>query len=136
MASSFQLRIVTPTRLFLDEQVREVTGPGTLGEFGVLPDHIAFLTSLEIGTMSYRTDRGVQHLAVRGGFAEVADNVMTVLADDAARAEDVDPTKVRAELQKAESDLEDRAPMDEAFGAADAARRWAQARLDVARLRP
>lgn len=132
MATAFQLRIVTPNRLLLDEQVREVTGPGTLGEFGVLPDHITFLTSLEIGTMSYRTDRGVQRLAVRGGFAEVASNVMTVLADDATFPENIDAAAARSDLQAAEAQLKDLSPLDDAYADADAGRRWAQARIEVA----
>ncbi len=131
MRDSFELRIVTPCRLLLDEPVREVTAPGTVGEFGVLPDHITFLTSLEIGTLSYRTDRGVQRLAVRGGFAEVVDNVMTVLADDAAFAEDIDPTAARTDLQAAEAQLQALSPIDDAFPTADANRRWAQARIDL-----
>ena len=135
MATAFQLRIVTPNRLLLDEEVREVTGPGTLGEFGVLPDHITFLTSLEIGALSFRTDRGTQRLAVRGGFAEVMNNVMTVLADDAALPEDIDATKARAELQAAEAELKDLSPLDDAYIAADASRRWAQARIEVASAR-
>jgi F-type H+-transporting ATPase subunit epsilon len=135
MANAFQLRIVTPNRLLLDEQVREVTGPGTLGEFGVLPDHITLLTSLEIGTLSYRTDRDVRRLAVRGGFAEVIDNVMTVLADDAALPEDIDSVKVRADLQAAEAQLEDLSPLDDAYAAAAASRQWARARLELAAAR-
>jgi F-type H+-transporting ATPase subunit epsilon len=135
MATAFQLRIVTPSRLLLDEQVREVTGPGTLGEFGVLPDHITFLTSLEIGTMSYRTDRGVQRLAVRGGFAEVASNVMTVLADDATFPEDIDAAAARSDLQAADAQLKDLSPLDDAYADADAGRRWAQARIEVASAR-
>ncbi|MFI5365565.1 MAG: ATP synthase F1 subunit epsilon [Candidatus Binatia bacterium] len=132
MATAFQLRIVTPSRQLLDEEVREVTGPGTLGEFGVLPDHITFLTSLEIGTLSFRSDRGVQRLAVRGGFAEVANNVMTVLADDAVFSEDIDPAAARSDLHTAEAQVKDLSPLDDAYLTADAARRWAQARLEVA----
>ena len=131
MATTFQLRIVTPNRMLLDEQVREVTGPGSLGEFGVLPDHITFLTLLEIGAMSYRTDRDVRRLALRGGFAEVMDNVMTVLADDAALPEDIDATRARADLQAAEADLRDLSPIDPAYISADANRRWAQVRLEM-----
>ena len=132
MATAFQLRIVTPSRLLLDEEVREVTAPGTVGEFGVLPDHITFLTSLEIGALSFRTERGARRIALRGGFAEVANNVMTVLADDAAFAEDIDPARARTDLQNAEAQLKDLSPLDDAFIAADANRRWAQARLDAA----
>lgn len=132
MATAFQLRIVTPSRQLLDEEVREVTGPGTLGEFGVLPDHITFLTSLEIGALSFRSDRGVQRLAVRGGFAEVANNVMTVLADDAVFSEDIDPVAARSDLQAAEAQVQHLSPLDDAYLAADSNRRWAQARLEVA----
>ena len=132
MATAFQLRIVTPSRQLLDEEVREVTGPGTLGEFGVLPDHITFLTSLEIGALSFRSDRGVQRLAVRGGFAEVANNVMTVLADDAVFSEDIDAAAARSDLQAAEAQVKDLSPLDEGYAAADSNRRWAQARIEVA----
>ncbi len=132
MQNAFQLRIVTPTRLLLDEEVREVTAPGTLGEFGVLPDHITFLTSLEIGAMSYRTDRGITRLAVRGGFAEVVDNVMTVLAQNAVFPEDIDTVATRADLQAAEAQLQDLSPTDDAYGAAEANRLWAAARIAVA----
>lgn len=132
MASSFQLRIVTPKAQLLDEQVREVTAPGTLGEFGVLPDHIGLLTSLEIGVLAYKTDRATQKVAIRNGFAEVLNNVMTVLADDAVAGSAVDQNSVRAELQGAESKIYPGAAAEEA-AAAEAARRWAQARLEAAR---
>jgi F-type H+-transporting ATPase subunit epsilon len=132
MRDLFQLRIVTPNRLLLDEEVNEVTAPGSVGEFGVLPDHITFLCSLEIGTLSYRTEVGVTRLAVRGGFAEVVDNVMTVLADNAAFAEDIDVGTARADLQAAESELQRLSPIEESYPAVEANRRWAKACIDVA----
>ena len=136
MRDRFQLRIVTPRQAVLDEEVREVTAPGSLGEFGVLPDHITFLTSLEMGALRYRTDGEAQRLAIRGGFAEVADNVMTVLVDDAMFPDDIDQQAARADLTTAEAQLRELSPLDPAFFAADANRRWAQARLDVAAGRP
>lgn len=132
MADTLQLRIVTPTRLLFDERVREVTAPGTLGEFGVLPNHVTFLTSLEIGTLRYRTDGEPQRLAIRGGFAEVADNVMTVLAEDAAFPQDINPDAARADLAAADAQLRELSPLDPGFAAADASRRWAQTRIEVA----
>ena len=133
MATSFELRIVTPARHLLDEQVREVTGPGTLGEFGVLPDHITFLTSLEPGTLTFRTDAGTRKVAVRGGFAEMLNNVMTILADDAVPAESIDTTRARQELQDAETQLQKLSTADADYATVDGNRRWAQARLDAAR---
>jgi F-type H+-transporting ATPase subunit epsilon len=132
MHENFHLVVVTPKELLIEEEVREVTAPGTVGEFGVLPEHITFLTSLEIGTMSFHTEHGVRRLAVRGGFAEVVGNVMTVLAEDATFAEDIDVSAARSDLQAAEAQLADLSPPDAAFDSADASRRWATARLAAA----
>jgi F-type H+-transporting ATPase subunit epsilon len=132
MSTHFQLRVVTPNRQLLDEQVREVTAPGTVGEFGVLPDHITFLSSLEIGPFSYRTDSGTRRLAIRGGFAEVSDNVMTVLADDAVFPENIDIETARATAQESEAALKSLSPLDEKYATLEAERRWALARVEVA----
>jgi F-type H+-transporting ATPase subunit epsilon len=132
MSDSFQLRIVTPTRQLLDESVNEVTAPGTVGELGVLPEHTTFLGSLEIGTLSYRSGPTGRRLAIRGGFAEVADDVMTVLADQAQFAEEIDPGRAQSDLQAAIEKLKGLSPLDEEYGLADADRRWAEIRLAVA----
>jgi F-type H+-transporting ATPase subunit epsilon len=132
MKETFQLRVVTPTRQLLDEPVSEVTAPGTVGEFGVLPEHTTFLSSLEIGTLSYRSNRAVRRLAIRGGFAEVTDDVMTVLAEAAQFADEIDAAKAQEDLRAAEARLKDRSPLDEEYPLADADRRWAEARLATA----
>ncbi len=80
MADKIRLKVVTPGRLLFDEEVDEVTAPGVKGEFGVLPNHISFLTLLEPGEMSYKQGATRRFLALSGGYAEVLDNVMTVLA--------------------------------------------------------
>jgi F-type H+-transporting ATPase subunit epsilon len=129
MPDEFQLRIVTPRRKVLDEPVLEVTAPGTLGEFGVLPNHVTFLSSLEIGRLSYR---GQHDIAVRGGFAEVKDNVMTVLADAAEPAPEVDAGTAREQLRSTETALTHLSPADPTFEAIDSDRRWAEARIEVA----
>src|SRR5512139_2508909 len=107
MADTFQLRIVTPRAQLLDEPVLEVTAPGTAGEFGVLPNHITFLTSLEPGIITVKSTAGTKRLAVRGGFAEVADNVMTILADAAELTDGIDRTRAEADLRAAQQRLED-----------------------------
>ena len=132
MADTFQLRIVTPRALLLDEPVLEVTAPGTAGEFGVLPNHITFLTSLEPGTITVKTGSGTRRFAVRGGFAEVADNVMSILADAAELAEDIDRARATSDLTAAEGRLEDLSPADAEYAAAQLDARWAQARIDTA----
>ena len=132
MSDELQLRLVTPRQAVVDQPVFEVTAPGTVGEFGVLPDHANFLSSLESGRLSFRDARGVKCYAVREGFAEVSDNVMTVLTEAAETAAEIDPARARADLQAAEAELEKLSPMDPEHDAAEAKRRWAQARLDVA----
>lgn len=104
-ATNFRLRIVTPERLLLDEEVEEVVAPGAAGEFGVLPDHIAFLTELAPGRLLYRVSGQRHVVAVFGGYAEVADNVMTVLADGAEAARQIDLDAAKRAHDEAESAL-------------------------------
>jgi len=103
MADRLTLRLLTPQRELLDEEVSEVTAEGSLGQFGVLPDHVAFLTSLEPGALRFRrAGGGEQTLAVKGGYAEVRDNVMTVLADDAMAIGDIDRATAERDRERAE----------------------------------
>ena len=80
MADRLRLRVYTPERELVDADVREVIAPGAWGEIGVLPDHAALVTALEPGVLSYRADAQPVRFTIGGGFAEVHDNVMTVLA--------------------------------------------------------
>ena len=133
MAEHLQLRIVTPVRLVLDEEVLEVTAPGTAGQFGVLPRHCTFLSSLEIGPLSYKDERGAHTVAIRGGFAEVNNDVMTVLADAAQFPQEIDPANTEAELRDAAGRLAQLSPADATFEAAKAEQAWAQTKLEVAK---
>ena len=83
MADRFRLRVYTPERQVAEVDVREVTAPGAYGQIGVLPDHAALVTALEPGPLSYTADGRTTRMEIGGGFAEVRDNVMTVLADSA-----------------------------------------------------
>ena len=105
MASSFRLRIVTPQQQLLDEDVEEVIAPGAAGEFGVLADHIAFLTILAPGRLVYRSGTRRHVLAIFGGYAEVADNVMTVLADGAEPVAEIDAEQARRVAREAAETL-------------------------------
>ena len=81
MAQSFRLRVYTPERELVDADVREVPAQGAYGEIGVLPDHAALVTALEPGALTYKQNGRTVRLDLGSGFAEVRDNVMTVLAD-------------------------------------------------------
>jgi F-type H+-transporting ATPase subunit epsilon len=81
MSGDLRLRVYTPERQLVDEVVEAVTAEGALGQIGVLPDHAALATALAAGLLTFRSRRGTVTLKLGGGFAEVRDNVMTVLAD-------------------------------------------------------
>ena len=102
MADKIRLRVVTPTRLVLDEDVDEVTAHGEFGEFGVLPNHIAFLSTLVAGELTYKQGATKRTLAVGGGYAEVLDNVMTVLAPSAEFAGEIDVARAQRAKERAE----------------------------------
>src|ERR1044072_621043 len=132
MASKIRLRVAPPSRLLLDEDVDEVTAHGELGEFGVLPNHIAFLSTLVAGELSYKQGAAKRTLVVSGGYAEVLNNVMTVLAPTAEFASEIDVSraeraKARAEKTMAETDRE-----GPEFDLAEDAFQRAVARVDVA----
>jgi F-type H+-transporting ATPase subunit epsilon len=105
VAATLTLRIVTPERLLLDEDVEEVVAPGAAGEIGVLPDHVTFLTTLSAGRLAYRAGGRRHVLAVFGGYAEVVDNVMTVLADGAEPVAEIDLEAARRAAREAEERL-------------------------------
>ncbi len=132
MAEKIRLRLVTPSRLLLDEEVDEVTGPGTLGEFGVLPKHISFLTLLEVGEMSYKQSGERHHLAISGGYSEVLDDVMTVLANAAEYADEIDVERARNARERAEKKIAELNREEREFAAAEAALHRALVRLQVA----
>ena len=132
MADKIRLKVVTPGRLVLDEEVDEVTAPGVKGEFGVLPNHISFLTLLEPGEMSYKQGMTRRFLAISGGYAEVLDNVMTVLAPAAEFGVEIDVNRARVAREKAERHLSELHFEDKNFAAAEQALRKSLVRLQVA----
>lgn len=83
MPEKIILEVVTPERLVLREEVDEVLAPGSEGDFGVLPGHCEFLTTLRDGEVHYRIGERGRSLGVQGGFAEVRANRVIILADSA-----------------------------------------------------
>ena len=105
MADRLRLEVVTPTRLVVAETVDEVVVPGSDGYFGVLPGHAAFLTTLGTGEVVYRIDGDEYYLAVSGGFAEVRNDKVIVLADAAERPEEIDRGRAARAKERAERRL-------------------------------
>ena len=132
MADKIRLRVVTPSRQVLDEEVDEVTAPGELGEFGVLPNHIAFLSTLVPGELSYKQGSNKVTLAITGGYAEVLDNVMTVLAPAAEFPSEIDSARAQRAKERAEKQLATLNAEEKEWDAAETALRRALVRLQVA----
>jgi F-type H+-transporting ATPase subunit epsilon len=100
-----KLRIVTPVRPIVDAEVTELVAPGMEGEFGVLPQHVTFLGGLKPGIVSYTEAGARRRLVVSGGYAEVRDDVITLLADDAQLPEEVDAQQAKADLARIQDEL-------------------------------
>lgn len=132
MADRLTIEIATPTRLAVSETVDEVVAPGIQGYFGVLPGHAPFLTTLGIGEVLYRVGRDERSLAVSGGFAEVRNDKVIVLADTAERPEEIDRARAERARERAEQRLGGRSAEDVDFTRAAAALARALARLQVA----
>jgi F-type H+-transporting ATPase subunit epsilon len=105
MAEKLELEVVTPDRLVVQEKVDIVMAIGFLGEFGILPNHIPFLTTLQPGELRYRKDNQLEYLAVTGGFAEVSNNKVTILAEAAERAREIDIDRAKRAKERAEKRL-------------------------------
>lgn len=131
MAEKILLEIVTPERKVVSETVDIVVAPGELGEFGVLPGHIPFLCKLKIGELRYRIGATSRHIAIMGGYAEVLNNQVTILATAAEAATEIDVMRAKAARERAERRISDTRDKLE-FTRAQAALQRAMARLKVA----
>jgi F-type H+-transporting ATPase subunit epsilon len=132
MAEKLKLELVTPYKKLLTEEVDEITATGTLGEFGVLPGHAPFLTSMKVGEFSYKADNKVFHLAVNWGYFEVENDIVTVLVETAERADEIDLDRAKAALGRAEEKLKHLTPEDKDFRTYEAALERALIRVQVA----
>ena len=126
--------MVSPERQLLRETVVEVTIPGLDGQLGILPGHAPLITELGIGELGYRTATSSQSttLAIVQGFAEVLPDRVTVLAETAERAEEIDLARAEAALARAEKRMDSRDPEIDWDRAAIALQR-AVIRIHVAR---
>ena len=102
LPNKIALEIVTPDRALVTEQVDEVQLPGSEGYFGVLPGHAPLLASLQVGELWYRIGQEKHYLAIAFGFVEVMPDRVTVLANVAERAQDIDVTRAEAAKGRAE----------------------------------
>jgi F-type H+-transporting ATPase subunit epsilon len=130
MAETIQLEVVTPERQVVDEQAEYIEIPALTGYIGVLPGHAPLIAELAVGEINYKTGSASKRLAVAWGFAEVLAHKVTILAETAERAEEIDVSRAQAAKQRAEEAL--RAAGVEGNPEAQAALQRATARLEVA----
>jgi F-type H+-transporting ATPase subunit epsilon len=130
MAENLQLEVVTPERLVVNDTADYIEIPAITGYIGVLPGHAPLITELAVGEINYKTGPETKRLAVAWGFAEVLAHKVTILAETAERAEEIDVSRAQAAKERAEEALRTAGATGDTE--AQAALQRAQARLDVA----
>lgn len=105
-SKQFILEIVTPEKLLFSQGVDFVVVPGSEGDFGVLPGHCLLLSKLRIGELQYTTGETTESVSILSGLAEVTPTRVTILADIAEKAEEIDIERAQAAVQRAEEHLE------------------------------
>lgn len=100
--AQIHLEVVTPTGPVIADDVDIVTAPGFGGEFGVLANHAPFLSTIKIGTLSFKKDKQYKFLMVSGGFAEVSNNKITFLVESAEYGQDIDVDRAIKAKERAE----------------------------------
>jgi F-type H+-transporting ATPase subunit epsilon len=126
------MEIITPERVMAQQDVDMIEAPGTLGEFGVLPGHVAFLSTLEHGEIRFMVDGKTRFIATSGGFAEVLDNRATFLLDTAEFGEEIDLARAERARERAESALKGLSSEEEEYEVLQAALMRAIARISTA----
>jgi F-type H+-transporting ATPase subunit epsilon len=131
MADTFQLEIVTPEKLVVKDEAEEAQIPGKNGYLGILPGHAPLISELGVGEITYRKGGMTTHLSVAWGFAEVLPDKLTILAEVAERADEIDVTRAQKARDRAEEQLKSANPETDFESAKNALQR-ADTRLKVA----
>ena len=117
--NKLKLSIVTPERLVLNEEVDQVNAPGVEGDLGILYDHAPLLTTMRAGRFSYELlgekGRETINMIVSGGYLEVTDNRVIVLAETVEFLDEIDKERAKASLVKAEEALANADLSDDEF---------------------
>jgi F-type H+-transporting ATPase subunit epsilon len=134
MAETLELEVATPERALVKEQVSELQVPGKKGYMGILPGHAPLLGLLGIGTLTCVSGGVKRYFSIHGGFLEVLDDHVRVLADCAEASSEIDVERARAALKRAlEQDVNPALGVDPAEALVAMAR--ARARIDTAELK-
>ena len=132
MPDTFQLEIVTPSKLVVKESAEEAQIPGLSGYLGILPGHAPLISELGVGEITYKTSRTTRTLSVAWGFVEVLPDKVTILAEAAEHPQEIDTTRAQKAKKRAEDRLKSNDPKTDYTRAEDALQR-AETRLTVAK---
>ena len=105
--ATFHFELVSPERLVFAGEVSQVDVPGEEGDFGVLAGHAPYIATLKPGVLTIYGDGRPQRIVVQGGFAEVGPTGLTVLAEHAVPAAEIDATMITQAIKDTEEDLAD-----------------------------
>lgn len=125
------MEVVTPEQHVCSLETEAVVVPAFEGYLGVLPNHAPLITQLGIGVVTYKVGGKEHKIAITGGFMEVSDNKMVILADTAEMAENIDIARANAARDRAEKRLQEKAD-DLDYARAQAALQRAMTRLKAA----
>src|SRR5258705_818018 len=132
MPEKIQLEVITPERRLLAEPVEMVTVPGLGGELGILPGHTPLISQVKTGVLTYVQDGKSFQLHVSGGFLEVRDDHVSVLAEVAERPEEIDATRARQSREQLEKQLNNWNGSEEDLAVAQAELERSVVRLQLA----
>ena len=135
MADKIQLEVVPPKRRVLTEPVDMVTVPGFGGELGILPGHTPLISQLQTGVLTYTQDGKSFPLHVSGGFVEVRDDHVSVLAEIAERPEEIDAARAKQSRERLEKQLNQWSGTEEDFEMARVKLERSVVRLQIASTR-
>jgi len=108
LAEKLRLKIITPEKLVFDGEVKELVAPGQMGEFGVLPGHVPFLSVLFPGRLRFKTvESGENTLIIHGGLADVKDDAVSILTDQSENPAEVDVATARKDAEAFQRELDD-----------------------------
>jgi F-type H+-transporting ATPase subunit epsilon len=130
--SNLELKVVTPAREVLSQPVDEVVLPGTEGYLGVLPGHAPLLTGLDAGVLRWKAGGRTGAVAISAGFAEILREQVSVLAETAERADEIDVERARESMRRAQEALKASDASDRNLQMAEARLKRALARIDAA----
>lgn len=111
--SQLHLKIVTPEKLLVDEEVAQVNAPTEEGEIGILPNHVNLMAKLKPGELVIKKGGKEERLAIGDGFLQMTDNTLTIMTDLATYAQDIDEKAVEEAKKRAEQALEQKLSSEE-----------------------